>query len=783
MRMIKVIWIIAIMIVSVISVKPTVPPSSSPTTPPTTHTPTTQTITPTQGPTLPTRSPVVPLYLPDTAFERYGLLCSLLPAIDPHLIFFMYRSYTPISENKFVSFNITSQSFMYHAATWGTWASSYSNNYYFTQKPTGVKLYLGGGLSFASYNLEQSPPKLTVESDSLFSGVDAGLCLLAITVEDNDYLIAFGGYGGTRRTLNRVFRVFDVSTQLEEPRRPSYQTARHSFTCHVVNNTFLYIIGGSVKYSSSGVHDTIEVLELPRPTDQMSSIDEVTGSWQYMKVRLLKPRAGHSSVVHAHGSSIVVFGGVITAEQYNWNVEIIDIVHQTVSYGGDSVYTGRYPCVVSVPPYIYKFGGEVGNDDGRTYEIYEPHVVYTITANPSVSMNQTRSPTLEPTLEPIVTFTQTPTDIEPSTANPIPTASVTYDPAFNRTFTQTPTDIEPSTANPIPTASVTYDPAFNRSLATNNYTISISLLFRDCEQDNGAHPCEINKTTVANAIDAIIVAYFDYNTHVLSTEIVNNKMIIILSIDMDEFNSLTGEQMSGRIENELEGKYGDIEVSVKETNDKDESNEAEPTKKNESWSVIVWLGIAAGTLTLLPIIICVRRNLRKSARAQSDQKMVRKEFTQDVTVVNNDDEVDIPQDSNQVRSNGGSMINNTSKITNALLVPNRDIVTKRADDMGEQNVEVVDAEDIGAVATRGNAINTEMVLKGSGKITQGQKPENQIEGKREANVEMRYNHEPNHIGEVAQTTTMGSNTLSTPSSDANACVIKQTPSGDGMDDV
>eukprot|EP01083_Nonionella_stella_P184441 669600_1 len=396
MRMIKVIWIIAIMIVSVISVKPTVPPSSSPTTPPTTHTPTTQTITPTQGPTLPTRSPVVPLYLPDTAFERFGLLCSLLPAIDPHLIFLMYRSYTPITENKFVSFNTTSRSFIYHPATWGTWASSYSNNYYFTQKPTGVKLYLGGGLSFASYNLEQSPPKLTVESDSLFSGVDAGLCLLAITVEDNDYLIAFGGYGGTRRTLGRVFRVFDVSTQLEEPRRPSYQTARHSFTCHVVNNTFLYIIGGSVKYSSSGVHDTIEVLELPRPTDQMSSIDEVTGSWQYMKVRLLKPRAGHSSVVHAHGSSIVVFGGVITAEQYNWNVEIIDIVHQTVSYGGDSVYTGRYPCVVSVPPYIYKFGGYTGRYL-TTYETY-PRMINTM------------SPTLEPT--------QAPTDTGPPTTNP-----------------------------------------------------------------------------------------------------------------------------------------------------------------------------------------------------------------------------------------------------------------------------------------------------------------------------------------------------------------------------
>eukprot|EP01083_Nonionella_stella_P082988 229289_1 len=153
MRMIKVIWIIAIMIVSVISVKPTVPPSSSPTTPPTTHTPTTQTITPTQGPTLPTRSPVVPLYLPDTAFERYGLLCSLLPAIDPHLIFFMYRSYTPITENKFVSFNTTSRSFIYHPATWGQWRT---DGYWFSQNPTGAKLYGGASEWWMSYNLQLS---------------------------------------------------------------------------------------------------------------------------------------------------------------------------------------------------------------------------------------------------------------------------------------------------------------------------------------------------------------------------------------------------------------------------------------------------------------------------------------------------------------------------------------------------------------------------------------------------------------------------------------------------
>eukprot|EP01083_Nonionella_stella_P152001 486593_1 len=395
MRMIKVIWTIAI-----ISVEPTVPPSSSPTTPPTTHTPTTQTITPTthtQGPTLPTRSPVVPLYLPDTAFSRSGrLICLAVPAIDPHLIFLMHNN-----PNHFVSFNTTSHSFIYHAATWGTWRGGI---YSFIQKPTGAKLYVGGispsYIPITSYNL-QSPYNLTVEFNDLFPDYIPNekvppYCLCAITVQDHDYVILLGGMGGTRLALNSVFQIMDVSTRGTYGRGPWFQTPRKSFSCHVVNNTFLYIVGGCNKYCASGF-DTIEVLEFPRPTDEMSSINEITGaSWRYMKEPLLRPRWKHSSVVHAHGSSIVVFGGLTTGRQDNWNIEIIDLVHETVSYGGDSVYPGSGPCVVSVPPYIYKFGGYTGRYL-TTYETY-PRMINTM------------SPTLEPT--------QAPTDTGPPTTNP-----------------------------------------------------------------------------------------------------------------------------------------------------------------------------------------------------------------------------------------------------------------------------------------------------------------------------------------------------------------------------
>eukprot|EP01083_Nonionella_stella_P060367 157664_1 len=61
-----------------------------------------------------------------------------------------------------------------------------------------------------------------------------------------------------------------------------------------------------------------------------------------------------------------------------------------------------------------------------------------------------------------------------------------------------------------------------------NYTISI--LF-DCEPEDVVHACDINKTTITRQITAILVAYIDYNTAILSTDTINNEVVIILSIE------------------------------------------------------------------------------------------------------------------------------------------------------------------------------------------------------------------------------------------------------------
>eukprot|EP01083_Nonionella_stella_P228664 810163_1 len=86
---------------------------------------------------------------------------------------------------------------------------------------------------------------------------------------------------------------------------------------------------------------------------------------------------------------------------------------------------------------------------------------------------------------------------------------------------------------------------------------------------------------MTSQIDMILVAYIDYNPRILSTDIINNEVAIILSLEMDEYNSLIGDA----IENELQEEYDDdVEVIVKETND---GNDIESTKPNEYSFIIL----------------------------------------------------------------------------------------------------------------------------------------------------------------------------------------------------
>eukprot|EP01083_Nonionella_stella_P147123 463718_1 len=186
----------------------------------------------------------------------------------------------------------------------------------------------------------------------------------------------------------------------------------------------------------------------------------------------------------------------------------------------------------------------------------------TPTLNPSVTPTQMPStPTSNPLLNPTSTPTELPTLSPSRDPSSIPT-TIPSRPSITPTKSPTNPPSSDPTNNPIkfPTISPSHDPSSEPSpFATryptvptinapySNYTISI--LF-DCEPEDVVHACDINKTTITRQVSAIIVAYIDpyYNTALLSTDIINDEVVIILSIQTDEYNSLIGEAIGDRIE-------------------------------------------------------------------------------------------------------------------------------------------------------------------------------------------------------------------------------------------
>eukprot|EP01083_Nonionella_stella_P188548 695217_1 len=141
---------------------------------------------------------------------------------------------------------------------------------------------------------------------------------------------------------------------------------------------------------------------------------------------------------------------------------------------------------------------------------------------------------------------------------------------------------------------------------------------------------------------------------------------------MDEHNSLIGERISNRIENELEAAYGDdIDVIVKRP---DDANDTEQTKENDFLGVnvivLVVIGIAI-LILIVAILYCFLVGRSRHKHAQDTQSMVQKELEQDTTVANKGSE-----SSDQVRS----MINGLRKAPTDLLVTKRDLETSGVND-------------------------------------------------------------------------------------------------------
>eukprot|EP01083_Nonionella_stella_P134776 410000_1 len=472
------------------------------------------------------------------------------------------------------------------------------------------------------------------------------------------------------------FSILEFATNLwleNPPSRLTVPVLRYS-ACVVYYN-YLWTFGGS--YEIGWFSYTSSVVE------RISVINVMQNQWSYSHPMYKNVSISHSQAVASQGNIYLIgSSGQFEVVQFEYP-QIVDAVtgEVTLLFNQTWIYGVKDAAIINVNGIVYLFGGAL--DDAfinivtAKWMFFQPNntaadasinittkgPTYTpITGNPSsfpsavpsfYPSSNTQNTTPPTTGNP--TF-QSPTS-QPTSSTGEPSSTPTGGPSSTPTDrpSSTPTTGEPSatpTSGPSstpttgkPSSTPTFYPTFSPTrlpisstgrsdTITTEYTISITFL--DCGKEDAVNACDINKTTMANEIDAILVAYIDCDTDILSTDIINNEVVIILSITMDEHNSLIGERISNRIENELEAAYGDdIDVIVKRP---DDANDTEQTKENDflGVNVIVLVVIGIAILILIAAILyCFFIGRSRHKHAQDTQSMVQKELEQDTTVANN----------------------------------------------------------------------------------------------------------------------------------------------------
>eukprot|EP01083_Nonionella_stella_P004555 13196_1 len=537
-------------------------------------------------------------------------------------------------------------------------------------------------------------------------------------ITHNDKLWIFGGrsiatnpnYGYSLATNQYI----DISVVTNNMAANWMYTAPLSTPLYSIN-----AIGvGDLIYLVSGNNDIVHIL------------NTTNHSMTFISPANMVQVTGDAGIV-LHHSNTHVFGGSDNNnvwQYYNLNSTAVD-ASINITTKGPTYHPSYYPSYnPSYPP--------------SSHPSYTP-----ITGHPS------SFPSAVPSFYP---SSNTQNTTPPTTANPTfqsptshPTSS-TGEPSSTPTVYPTLAPILQTIAPSFTSTRLPTSPTGRSDAITTMYTISIT--FPNCGKEDAINACDINKTTMANQI----VAYIDYDTSILSTDIINNEVVVIVSITMDEYNSLIGETISDRIENELERTYGDdIDVIVKRT---DDANDTGPTKENDSLGVIV--SVVIGMVILISFAtILYRRHKRKHVLIQNNQSMVQKELEQDAKVANNNsinevEQMDDKEDSIESlyanrndksgrRTTGDDQLRSMSDALNK--VPLDLLVTKR-------DIETIGVEE-----------------------REGEKKGHMNNDKQ---VEMEYTQEG-----VDKNTVMNSTEFGTTSGQGNADVIKQTSKGDAMDNI
>eukprot|EP01083_Nonionella_stella_P108827 316801_1 len=262
-------------------------------------------------------------------------------------------------------------------------------------------------------------------------------------------------------------------------------------------------------------------------------------------------------------------------------------------------------------------------------------------ANCPILVNSTQNPTQNPTQVP---STATPTTPDPTTASPTTPSPTTHDPTTQDPTTQGPTTYDPTTQAPTTQRPTTQMPTpfidvSSTAVMESMYTVSIEIIGCNNELTGDECVASMNETTIMRQINHILVAYLDYDVHVLSTDILDNTIIVRLSVTTDEDNQLDGDVIGRDIEREFEREYTeyDIDVSVEETMDIQDDDQG-------NQDTLFYILVLCFIVVVLCVVcaVCVLYKSKKQANKQvwmMDTEMQRDTPGNNVTTAGGDDDV------------------------------------------------------------------------------------------------------------------------------------------------
>eukprot|EP01083_Nonionella_stella_P094149 264076_1 len=179
------------------------------------------------------------------------------------------------------------------------------------------------------------------------------------------------------------------------------------------------------------------------------------------------------------------------------------------------------------------------------------------------TITPTKAPSKEPTQVPSIDPTQTPSKAPTDD----PTKGPTHAPSIDPTTTPSKAPSNDPTPNPTgtPTKAPSKDPTNNpisEDAVITNYEVKIDII---CGNGDDGDECDIDPDVLNDAIETMLIAEAT-GVEIISSYIVKDDLIILLSVTTDPRKVLTTDEINGRIEAQIEENddFGEAETEEKD---------------------------------------------------------------------------------------------------------------------------------------------------------------------------------------------------------------------------